>query len=125
MAGALRREDVPRVYEQADVMLHAALAEGFCNAVIEAQAMETPVVTTDAGGLPENVDDGVTGFVVPRRDPDALAEKLALLASDPELRARMGRAGRVRATTRFSIDQQAEAFIKLYETLATRPLRNT
>ena len=85
------------------------IEEGFCNAVIEAQAMELPVVTSDAGGLPENVEDGVTGFVVPRRNPAALADKLALLARDPALRRRLGCAGRARATARFDLDRQAEA----------------
>jgi colanic acid/amylovoran biosynthesis glycosyltransferase len=123
LGGVLRRDDAPAAYAAATVMLHSAVAEGFCNAVIEAQAMSLPVVTTDAGGLPENVDDGVTGFVVPRRDPQALAAKLEVLARDPALRARMGAAGRARALARFDLDRQAEAFVKLYRELAARPRR--
>jgi colanic acid/amylovoran biosynthesis glycosyltransferase len=123
LGGVLRREDVPKVYAEADVMVHAALAEGFCNAVIEAQAMEVPVVTSDAGGLPENVDDGVTGFVVPRRDADAMAARLLELARDPGLRARLGKAGRVRALARFDLDRQAEAFVRLYSELLALPRR--
>lgn len=92
--GALKREDMPGIYASADVMVHAALEEGFCNAVIEAQAMELPVVTSDAGGLPENVENGVTGFVVPRRDADAMAAKIIELARDPSLGRRFGIAGR-------------------------------
>ncbi len=123
LSGALNREDMPLAYARSDVMLHAAVAEGFCNAVIEAQAMELAVITSDAGGLPENVENGVTGFVVPRRDPDALAAKLIALARDPELRLRLGRAGRERAIARFDLDRQAEAFISLYRELAMRPPR--
>ncbi|CAN5366055.1 hypothetical protein BH11MYX1_BH11MYX1_20590 [soil metagenome] len=123
LGGVLRREDLPAAYAGATVMLHTAIAEGFCNAVIEAQAMRLPVVTTDAGGLPENVEDGVTAFVVPRRDPGAIAAKLELLARDPELRARMGAAGRMRALARFDLDRQAEAFVELYRELATTPRR--
>jgi colanic acid/amylovoran biosynthesis glycosyltransferase len=124
LRGAVRREDVPRYLAEADVMLHAAIEEGFCNAVIEAQAMELPVVASDAGGLPENVEDGLTGFIVPRRDPDALAEKLILLARDPDLCLRMGQAGRARALTRFDLTKQVQAFITLYRELHDQKLKN-
>ena len=123
LGGALRREDVPRAFEQADIMVHAALAEGFCNSVIEAQAMELPVVASDAGGLPENVDDRVTGFIVPRRDVDAMAGRLIELARDPMLRQRLGAAGRERALARFDLDRQAEAVARLYRELAARRRR--
>src|SRR5262249_28366776 len=56
----------------ADIFLHSAVSEGFCNAVMEAQAMSLPVVCSDADGLPENVENGKTGYVVPRRNPQAL-----------------------------------------------------
>ena len=101
----------------AEVFLHAAVSEGFCNAVIEAQAMQLPVVCTDADGLPENVDDGVTGFVVPRRDPEALARGVSRLALDPSLRERMGRAGRRRVLERFRIGDQIAAFDRAYARL--------
>lgn len=123
LGGSLRREAMPEVYANADVMVHSAIEEGFCNAVIEAQAMELPVVTFDAGGLPENVEDGVTGFVVPRRDADAMAERIIHLARDPAARRRLGAAGRTRALERFDLDQQAEAFVRLYRELAAMPRR--
>lgn len=123
LGGALRREDMPGVYADADIMVHAALEEGFCNAVIEAQAMELPVVTFDSGGLPENVEHGVTGFVVPRRDAEAMASKIIELASDPKLRARFGAAGRARSLARFDLERQAEAFVRLYKELAALPRR--
>jgi colanic acid/amylovoran biosynthesis glycosyltransferase len=99
----------------ADVLLHAAVSEGFCNAVMEAQAMELPVVCTDAGGLPENVADGESGFVVPRRDPAALSAKLEELARDFELRRRMGKAGRRRVLEKFQLSDQLDRFERLYE----------
>jgi colanic acid/amylovoran biosynthesis glycosyltransferase len=125
LAGALPREQVAAIYADADVMVHTALAEAFSNAVIEAQAMEVPVVTSDAGGLPENVEDGVTGFVVPRRDARAVADKLALLAADPALRARLGAAGRKRALEHFDLEHQAEAFVQMYREVAALPQRTT
>lgn len=99
----------------ADLFLHAAVSEGFCNAVIEAQAMQVPVVCSDADGLGENVVDGVTGFVVPRRNPGALVEKLALLAEDPTLRRRLGEAGRQRVLTNFRLEDQIAQFDRFFQ----------
>jgi len=98
----------------ADVFLHAAVSEGFCNAVLEAQAMELSVVCSDAGGLAENVSDGKSGYVTPRRCPEVVAEKLALLARDPKLRQRMGQAGRQRVMTEFGLEDQVAQFEALY-----------
>ncbi|HSV73501.1 MAG TPA: glycosyltransferase [Chthonomonadales bacterium] len=110
-------EVVRKMLAEADVFLHAAVSEGFCNAVLEAQAMRLPVVCTDAGGLPENVVDGETGFVAPRRDPVSLADKLALLARDPALRRRMGEAGRRRVLEHFRVEDQITAFDRLYRSV--------
>jgi colanic acid/amylovoran biosynthesis glycosyltransferase len=99
----------------ADVFLHAAISEGFCNAVLEAQAMMLPVVCSDAGGLPENIANGETGFVVPRRNPESLSEKLTVLSEDPTLRQRIGEAGRQRVLAHFRLEEQIETFGKLYQ----------
>jgi colanic acid/amylovoran biosynthesis glycosyltransferase len=118
LLGAQPRQAVKAQMDWADVFLHAAVSEGFCNAVIEAQAMGLPVVCSDAGGLPENVADGESGFVVQRRNPRALAEKLAVLATDPGLRYLMGKAGRERALRCFCLEDQVTAFEQLYRELA-------
>ena len=120
LVGALPREDVRREMQSADLLLHAAVSEGFCNAVIEAQAMELPVVCTDADGLRENVADGETGFVVGRRNPAALAERVELLARDPQLRRRMGEAGRRRATLKFQLGDQIDRFERFYSAILDR-----
>ena len=112
--GALPRARIRDEMRAADVFLQASDSEGFCNAVVEAQAMGLPVVCSDAGGLPENVADGESGFVVPRRDPGALAGKLAVLARDPALRRRMGQAGRQRVVAHFQIQDQVSRFDHLY-----------
>jgi colanic acid/amylovoran biosynthesis glycosyltransferase len=107
----------PRVIEEmhdTDIFLHPSLSEGFCNAVLEAQAMQIPVVCTDAGSLPENIIDGQTGFVVPRRDPAAMADKMILLARDPSLRQAFGKAGRERVKQNFTLAQQLEKFGDFY-----------
>ena len=114
LVGAVSRSEVKIQMKWADVFLHAAVSEGFCNAVMEAQAMALPVVCTNADGLRENVADGETGFVVPRRDPRALAKKLALLARDPALRARIGKAGSRRVHISFRLEQQINKFDRFY-----------
>ena len=76
--------------------------------------MRLPVVCSDAGGLAENVAHGQTGFVVPRRNPAALADKLKLLVGDPELRQQMGQAGRQRVSMLFQVADQITAFEKFY-----------
>ncbi len=112
--GALSQEEIRNQLKWADLFLHAAVSEGFCNAVLEAQAMELPVVCTDADGLPENVADGETGFIVPRRNSVALAEKISQLVQSPDLRKRMGRAGRQRVSTHFQLPDQIKAFEDFY-----------
>ncbi len=112
--GGRTPEEVRSEMEQADVFLHPAVSEGFCNAVIEAQSMGLPVVAADAGGLPENIADGETGILVPRRDPRALAQALIRLANDPALGVRLGAAGRKRAQRQFSIRRNLDAFEDFY-----------
>jgi colanic acid/amylovoran biosynthesis glycosyltransferase len=98
----------------ADVFLHTAVSEGFGNAALEAQAMQLPVVCSDAGGLPESIVDGVTGFIVPRRNPQAAASRLSCLAHNPDLRQRMGQAGRCRVQKHFQLQDQIKAFDQFF-----------
>jgi len=122
--GDVRPEEVRRLMRWADVYMHASVEEGFSNAVLEAQCAGLPVVCTDAGGLPENVDDQVTGFVAPRRDPTALAEKLMVIVRNPELAKRMGRTGRQRVEAHFGVDQQIERFVAFYQRVMQRSRAN-
>jgi len=115
--GALPHAEVIRKLAWADVFFHPSLSEGFCNAVLEAQAMGVPVICTDAGGLPGNVKDGVTGYVVPRRDTAVKVENLALLAGNVDLRRRIGDSGRKRIETHFQMKQQLTAFENFYKGL--------
>lgn len=112
--GQTPREKIRDYLQDADIMIHGAIEEGFCNAVIEAQAMELPVVCSNAGGLPENVEDGVTGFVVQRRDPEAMAEKIIYLIENRNARLEMGKSGRLRALERFDLNKQKLAFAEMY-----------
>lgn len=116
--GAMDRSRVREEMRACDLFLHASVSEGFCNSVLEAQAMEIPVVCSDAGGLPENVEHGVTGLVVPRRNAGALADALAQLAMNPELRAKLGEAGRRRVVQHFDMASRVAQFEEWYTTVA-------
>jgi colanic acid/amylovoran biosynthesis glycosyltransferase len=115
LPGSLEPIAVRDRLRQSDVFLHSSLSEGFCNAAVEAMGCGLPVVMTDCGGVLEGVTDGVEGFIVPVRDPAAMAEALARLARDPELRARMGTAGRQRVVRQFALTRHVREFVTLLE----------
>jgi glycosyltransferase involved in cell wall biosynthesis/GT2 family glycosyltransferase len=116
--GRASAEQVREHLRRAHVLLHASLTEGIPNAVLEAMACAVPVVVTDAGGTREAVRDGVEGFVRAPRDVAGLAEAVKRLWRDPELRRRMGAAGRARVTSEFSLADQVHAFEELYSAVA-------
>jgi len=100
--------------QDADVLLQSSVAEGIPNSVLEAMACGLPVVVTNCGGLSEVVTDGTEGFVVARRDPQQIADRLRTLAHDPELRRAMGRAARARIEAEFALSQQGDELAELY-----------
>ncbi len=115
--GKLPPEQVRNKLQQADVFLLSSLSEGISNAVIEAMSCGLPVVTTDCGGMREAVTDGVEGFVVPVRDPAAMADALYSLALDPGMRKRMGQAGRDRVLRDFNMQNQIEDWVNLFKSI--------
>jgi sugar transferase (PEP-CTERM/EpsH1 system associated) len=111
------RADVPEVLAALDVFVLPSRWEGMPNAVLEAMAAGLPVVATAVGGTPEAVVDGVTGLLVPPRDPGALVQAIEWVLRDPNLRRRMGQAGRKRVEQHFSIEDTIRQTEALYETL--------
>ena len=111
--GPLPPAGVRDLLQRSDALLHASLAEGIPNVVLESMSCELPVVTTDAGGVREAVSDGVEGFVVSRRDCDGLARGLEA-RRDPSLAARMGAAGRARVERSFTLAEQERGWAELY-----------
>jgi glycosyltransferase involved in cell wall biosynthesis/O-antigen/teichoic acid export membrane protein len=95
------RDDVPDLLRGTDVSVLTSMKEGIPRAILEAMAMGVPVVATDVPGSREAVRDGETGFAVPLGDAHALADAIDRLLRDPELRARMGAAGRELARAEF------------------------
>jgi glycosyltransferase involved in cell wall biosynthesis len=116
------RDDVPNVLASLDVLVLPSFAhEGIPQIILQAQAMARAVVGTTIGGIPEVVENGVTGLLVPPRDPDALAEKIRLVLDDSDLRARVGRAARENIEKHHSLDAMGERLLGLYDDLEGRP----
>jgi glycosyltransferase involved in cell wall biosynthesis len=99
------RHDLPTLLSDAAFLVHTAEAEGCPNVVLEAMACGRAIVGTDAGDIPYLVEDGKTGFVVPKNDEAALTSRIATLLKDHELCRRMGDAGRKKAEQAFGLDR--------------------
>jgi sugar transferase (PEP-CTERM/EpsH1 system associated) len=109
--------DVPRVLAALDLFVLPSIAEGISNTVLEAMATGLPVVATRVGGNPELVEDGVTGTLVPRQDPEALASAITRYLDDDGWRRAHGEAARRRAVERFSLDRMCAGYTRLYADL--------
>jgi glycosyltransferase involved in cell wall biosynthesis len=111
------RSDVPELLARADVFVCSSRSEGMPVSILEAMAAGLPVVASSVGGVPELVDDGRTGFLVPPGEAVALADALALLVGDPALRERLGAAAHQEALERFDLPRFRAAHVELYERL--------
>jgi glycosyltransferase involved in cell wall biosynthesis len=112
--GFVPHDELQQLYARAAVVACPSRREGFGVACLEAMAHGRPVVATRVGGLLDLVVDGETGIVVPPRDPAALRSALKRLLADPDLRRKLGSAGRERARTHFSWERVTDATLAAY-----------
>ncbi len=125
--GRRHREALATYYSASDVFVTTPWYEPFGITPVEAMACGRPVVGSDTGGIRSTVVHGKTGFLVPPRDPDSLARRLAELAVDSTLRARMGEAGRLRARRLYTWKRVGEDLLAIYRQMepgATQALRH-
>jgi glycosyltransferase involved in cell wall biosynthesis len=116
------RRDVPELLSAADGYVLSSAWEGMPVALLEAAAVELPIVATRVGGVPEVVEDGTTGLLVPPGNPAALADTMVRLESlSPEARADMGRRGRTSVEHRYGTERVMQMWDQLYSELATAP----
>ena len=106
---------VSRYYQAADAYIHAARVDTFPNTILEALACGTPVVATSVGGIPEQIEDGKTGFLTLPTDADDMALRIEQLLTDKDLAKEMGDHAAKSARNRFDLMQQAEEYIKWYK----------
>ena len=111
------RDDVASWLKAADVFVLPSLAEGIAGAALEAMACGLPVVATWVGGVPEVVEHGVTGLLVPPDQPGPLTAALARLLTGAAAARAMGRAGRRRVEARFGAAGMVDAYLRLYAEL--------
>lgn len=109
------RSDLPDLMAAADLFVLPSVAEAFGLVLAEALYLGTPVVATRVGGIPEIIDDGVDGILVPPADSAALAKAIAELLDDAPRRKRMAGAGRDRIRQRFSFEDMVRTYERLYE----------
>jgi colanic acid/amylovoran biosynthesis glycosyltransferase len=118
LVGALSHDAAIEKYAEAGIFVlpsvtaHNGDRDGIPNVILEAMAMGLPVVSTRQSGIPEAVEDGRTGLLVPPRDAPALADALAALLLDGDLRARFGVAGRERAVETFDIEVNVQRLLE-------------
>jgi glycosyltransferase involved in cell wall biosynthesis len=111
------QEDVAAWFAVCDAVILTSANEGTPVTIIEALAAGRPVVATRVGGVPDVVDEGETGFLVRMADTHAMAERLEMLARDPERRAEMGQLGFKRVLARYGVDRLVDDVDTLYREL--------
>jgi glycosyltransferase involved in cell wall biosynthesis len=109
------RNDIQAVYQATDIACLPSYREGMPKSLIEAMAMSCPVITTLAPGCRECVDDGVNGYLVPVKNVDVLADRIFLLATNADLRSKMGVASRKKMVSEMSLTKVIDKTFALYE----------
>jgi glycosyltransferase involved in cell wall biosynthesis len=110
------RDDVQQLMQELDILVHASITgEPFGQVIIEAMIAGKPVVATRGGGVPEIVEDGVTGLLAPMGDAPAMADAICQLLADPARANQMGAAGRARALSHFTVELTARRFEAIVE----------
>lgn len=109
--------DIADQYAAANIVCLPSYREGLPKSLIEAAACGRAIVTTDVPGCRDAITPGVTGLLIPVKDPKALADAIEVLIKDPELRKKMGRAGRLLAEDAFAIEKIVEQHMFIYQEL--------
>lgn len=115
-----KRTGIESYVNAMDVCVLSTFTEGFSNAIIEYMALGKPVIATSGGGTPELVKDGITGFLVPAKNPSVIAGRMQELLEENDLRKKMGEAGKELVRARFTIDTMTERYLDLYKEVAKK-----
>jgi colanic acid/amylovoran biosynthesis glycosyltransferase len=128
LAGWKTQEEVQQLFARSHIFVLASVLsangdfEGQGTVLQEAQASGLPIVCTNHNGFPDSILDGQSGFLVPERDAEALAAKLAELIRRPELRLEMGEKGRAFVESEFDLSKRNDALVELYRRIRTQPV---
>jgi glycosyltransferase involved in cell wall biosynthesis len=115
------RTDVLGCIKGFDLFVMSSVTEGLGTSLLDAMACSRPIVATRAGGIPEIVEDGVNGLLVPPRDHPALATAIVRALKDGDLRRRMGEAGFARVRERFTVERMVDKTVDVYRRIKSQP----
>ena len=113
--GPVNQARIRSFYQSADLFVLPSFAEGIPVVLMEAMAMEIPVVTTFVNGIPELIRHGIDGWLVAPSDEEGLAAAIAALMDDAELRERLGQAGRRRVIDRYDLERNTRHLAQIYQ----------
>ena len=111
------RNDIPEILSMLDAFVLPSLDEGLPIALLEAQAAKVPVVATSVGAIPDVLEDGVTGILIPPKDPQAIADAMIKILSDKKLATEIAQKGFERVRDHFSSEKMGEKYITIYKEL--------
>jgi len=118
-----KKENIPDILQAMDIFALPSISEGLSNTILEAMSCELPIVATDVGGNSEIVKNGITGYLVPSNDIEAMTKALSDLISKPDQRKQMGIASRKITMSCFSLKEMVENYEKLYLSLIAKKLK--
>ena len=109
------KRNLEELYSSIDILVNPSLYESFGNTCLEAMAYGKPVIATNTGGVPEVIEDGVTGILVPPRNFKKMAEAVIYLLKNPNITQKMGKAGREKAKKYFTINRVGNEIEGVYK----------
>ena len=115
--GFINQKELPKIYSNFNIACYLSNSESFGVSAIEAMSCECPVVASDADGFTEVIENGVTGTIVPKRDPQATADAIQKFIEDPQLVRTMGEAGRVRVCNLYKWEGNVNTMISIYKSV--------
>ncbi len=118
--GSIPYQQMPALYQNADILLFPTVREGFGLVVAEAMACGLPVVATNCSSLPELIDGGKGGFLCPLGNVNSFAEKINFLADNPELRREMGEYNRAKVEKMFTLERMVAQYQELFEEVLSK-----
>ena len=130
LVGWKNQQEVIEIIKNSDIMLAPSVTsrngdrEGIPVVLMETMAMGLPIISTVHSGIPELIENGVSGFLVPERDVDALAEKLNYLVENPDIWRNMGAAGRGFVEEYYNIDKLNDKLVEIYTSSMSTSMRN-
>ena len=111
------------IFSTADIFVHPTLNDCFPLVLLEAMQYSLPVISTYEGGIPDIVKDGISGYLVPQNSVDALVEKIEVLINNPELRQKMGKAGRQKFEDEYTFDKFEHNLIEILQKVAAKNMK--